>query len=152
MSDSVFMDILFAQQRERVIFMKSMSESIYHDAYAYAWANGVHPALHASDYSTADRIHEFFSEHFLISKEFVDEVLIYMDDLSLKGKPPTFYELEESFGGRCERTSLVKICRYIYLNNTFDKSTFDALLEEGKHPSEAANIASRFTIDELKMP
>ena len=70
----------------------------------------------------------------------------WLDELWLKRAPtPTFYELEDRFGGRYrdgewDRSGLIGACRYAFLSKRFDAALFDRLVAPGEHPVEAAGI------------
>ncbi|CAK2945262.1 Dnd system-associated protein 4 [Vibrio crassostreae] len=149
MSNEILMKALFAQQRAQIIFMKSMNADLMSNAYVYAWMHGVYPVFQDGDNSVPDRPHESFSEHFVVSAEFTMEVIKYLDDLWLEDNSPTFYELEDRFGGKSNRCELLNICRYAYLDGRFDERLWDALLTKMKHPSEARSLNADFNEDDL---
>lgn len=111
--------------------------------------HGIYPIFHDGDYSVPDRPHENFKEYFIVSADFVNQVLVYLDELWLANNSPTFYELESHFGGKDKRSALLGICRYLYLDGRFDDKLWDALLTQMKHPTEARFITS--DIDEADL-
>ncbi len=149
MSHETIMKALFAQQRAQIIFMKSMNPDLISNSYVYAWMHGVYPVFQDGDYSVPDRPHENFAEHFVVSAEFTMEVINYLDDLWTKDNSPTFYELEDQFGGKSNRCKLLSICRYAYLDGGFDERLWNALLTKMKHPSEAGSLTADFNDDDL---
>ncbi|HGS5690458.1 hypothetical protein QGM67_19705 [Vibrio cholerae] len=149
MSNETLMKALFAQQRAQIIFMKSMKPDLMPDSYVYAWIHGIYPVFHDGDRSVPDRPHENFAEHFVVSKNFTMEVIKHLDDLWLQGNSPTFYELEDRFGGKNNRCELLNICRYAYLDGRFDKQLWDTLLTKMKHPSEASFLTTEFNDSDL---
>ena len=149
MSDDIVMRALFSQQRAQIIFMRSVNKEVIPDAYAYAWVCGVYPVSHDGDDSVPQRPHQSYEKYFIVSKNFATEVLDYLDDCWMSGNSPTFYELEDKFGGRCVRSKLIHICRYAYLEGAFDDRLWNALLKPMQYPTEAGSIASEFKDSEL---
>ncbi|MUK39681.1 hypothetical protein GNP82_19290 [Aliivibrio fischeri] len=149
MANDTLIKALFAQQRAQIIYMKSMNADIMSDSYVYAWIHGLYPVFQDGDHSVPDRPHENFSEYFNISAQFTMEVIKYLDELWLEDKSPTFYELEDRFGGKSNRCELINICRYSYLDGRFDERLWNALLTKMKHPSEAFSITSDFNENDL---
>lgn len=149
MNNDKIMNALFAQQRTQIIHIKRLTPDLLPNSYVYAWMKGLYPFLHDGDYSVPDYPHENFSEHFKVSNEFATEVINYLDDRWLNNNSPTFYELEDQFGGKSSRAELLHICRYAYLDGAFDERLWDALLTKMKHPSEASLITSEFNENSL---
>ena len=145
----VLMKALFAQQRAQIIQMRASGTGVIDDAYAYAWVGGLYPVNHDSDYSVPDRPHENFRDYFLVTDDFANDVIKYLDDRWLDKKCPTFYELEDHYGGRDKRSDLVKVCRYCYLGGAFDKVLWDALRTPTEHPAEATGINREFSDSDL---
>lgn len=138
------LEALFTQQRLQVIhFGKHHGE--YSDAYVYAWENSVYPFFDDTDGSVSRKPHEHYAEFFLVSSEKVDELSKYLDDCYLSGNVPTFYELEDKYNTRSsasdwDRMDLIKICRYLVLSDSWDKSFWEKILTPTQYPSEASGI------------
>ena len=144
------MKALFAQQRAQIIHMKAVTPRLIPDSYAYAWINGVYPFFSDSENGIPDYPHENFSEHFRISAQFGLEVFKYIDGRILEEKKiPTFYELEERFGGIESRDELVHICRYTYLDGRFDSGEWLKMTLSMDSPCEAGQIAKKFDENDL---
>ncbi|EID4334154.1 TPA: hypothetical protein ACMDO2_004476 [Vibrio parahaemolyticus] len=140
---------LFVQQRLQLIQIKLDHPHLIPNSYIFAWIEGVYPIFHDGDYSVPDKPHENFTSHFITSKSFAWDVIKHLDELWLSDKCPTFYELEDSFGGREVRSELIAICRYAYLDGKFDNKLWSALLAKMSHPSEAGFITDSFQDNEL---
>ncbi|ODS04589.1 hypothetical protein [Vibrio scophthalmi] len=149
MSNDKIMKALFAQQRAQIIHIKQLTPDLLPNSYVYAWMKGLYPFFHDGDYSVPDYPHENFTEQFNVSAEFGMEVIRYLNELWLHDKSPTFYELEDRFGGKDSRSELLHICHYAYLDGRFDERLWDALLTKMEHPSEASLIISEFNGNDL---
>lgn len=71
-----------------------------------------------------------------------------LDDAWLKKEPLTFYaledELEVQYKPGWTRGDLLRICRYLYLDNRFDHQFWEKLVTNGECPIEAHGIMSIF--------
>jgi hypothetical protein len=111
------------------------------DAYAYAWDREIYPWFHEGA-----PWHTPFAHEFRVSEPMMRALMTWLDELWLKRAPtPTFYELEDRFGGRYrdgewDRSGLIGACRYAFLSKRFDAALFDRLVAPGEHPVEAAGI------------
>ena len=123
-----------------------MHHEEFDDGYLYAWEAGVYPWFSDTDGSVTPMPHEAYPEFFKAKLETVQNVINYLDEKWGTEESPTFYQLEDHFGGRwheeCGRSTLIKICRYAFLSRRFDKSLFDKLLPPMQHPSEASSLCS----------
>lgn len=109
-------------------------------AFLYAIANGVYPYFH----QTWSCENDPYVDCYRIKKEFISEVLEYVDNLWRKGQPvPTFYQLESKFG-KGFRVELIDIFRYCFLGEQFDDNFYEQLLRATDHPTEASNIIAEF--------
>lgn len=146
MSEQRVMQALFNQQRLQIMSL-GVHHHEYTDDYLYAWDRGVYPSINDTDGSVNPMPHECYPEFFKVKKETVDKVLKYLDDKWLEKDVPTFYELEEHFGGKWGkedgRLALTSICRYAYLSESFDDEFWKKLLTPMQHPSEASLICRR---------
>lgn len=121
-----------------------IDKSPFDAAYVYAWDNGVYPFFHPG----ADW-HEPFKECFKLSESDMDVLSKVLDDHWMQNKPITFYELEEHFGVQgahrssteWSRGKLIAGCRYMFLNEGFDRDFWATLTENMKCPAEAHSIA-----------
>ncbi|PCI58871.1 MAG: hypothetical protein COB35_12700 [Gammaproteobacteria bacterium] len=145
MSEQRIMQALFNQQRLQIMGL-GVHHNEYDDGYLYAWESGVYPWFSDTDGSVNQMPHECYAEFFKVKKETVQNVLNYLDEKWLAKDIPTFYELEERFGGKWDeengRIALLVICRYAFLSRRFDKTLWDKLLKPMQHPSEASSICS----------
>lgn len=151
MSSDIHMKVLFTQMRVQILHMKASTPNLIDNAYAYAWENSIYPTFHDYDESVPDMAHENFGEQFLVSKAFVDEVIRALDEDHGKGRSPTFYELETKFGGKGDRMSLIKICRYSYLFGAFSNDLWESLLKPTEHPAEAGNFRKEYKISDISL-
>ena len=120
-------------------------------SYVFAWDRGVYPLLNESA-----QFHRPFGQFFAITEEMVDELSKYLDARWLEGKAPSFYKLEDHYKVRYSRTpwdrsSLMAVCRYLYLQNAFDKAFWEALLKGSDHPIEARSITRKFDLSEISI-
>lgn len=109
-------------------------------SYVYAWVWRLYPVN-----NDIDGIAKSFESCFDICAEQVCELLQFLDDRWLEQSPITFYELERHFdargrGVRWDRSKLISVCRYFFLNQYFDNEFWMHLLARMEHPSEAASI------------
>lgn len=113
--------------------------------FLYAVANGVFPFFQQGWAGEEDPYLECYD----VKKEFIEDVLTYMDDLWLKKEPiPTFYELEKKYG-REHRHDLIAIFRYSYLHDGFDAAFYASLLKPTEHPTEASLLCRDFSESDL---
>lgn len=142
-------EALYQQMRYNVLSttLNGLNNSPFSDAYIYAWESEVYPFFHdGADW------HQAHKEQFKITEQMMDDLSKFLDDLWIAKKTITFYELEKHFGIRgsatssseWERWSLIRACRYLYLNNGFDSQFWGALLENMKCPSEAFSVVKDF--------
>jgi len=112
------------------------------DAYVYAWSKGIYPVQHE-----AASAHKPFKELFQYSEMQVDQVADFLDDHSIKNMPLTFYQLEDSFGGKDSRIMLLLICRYLFLSKLFGDEFWSDLIKNGQCPAEAHGLTRPFNRD-----
>lgn len=122
--------------------MHATQPELVHPSYAHAWTVGMYPVLHDGDSSVPDMPHENFEEYFIISREFINKVSTYLDGLWMKKESPSFYDLEDEFGGRDNRLALIDICRYHYFFGNFNDELWDAL--RANSPAEAIGITQKY--------
>jgi len=143
MSEQRLMQAMFNQQRLQIMSL-GVHHDEYDDGYLYAWESGVYPWFNDTDGSVNQMPHECYPEFFKVSKEVVQNVLNYLDEKDLAGEVPTFYQLEDHFGGKWNeesgRMALLGICRYAFLSDRFGKEFYDKLLTPMQHPSEASSM------------
>jgi len=114
-------------------------------AFVYAVYKRTFPYFHHSD----DDV-DPFEGCYKVEREFMSEVIGALDALWLKGEPiPTFYKLEEEFGGKEVRGSLIRTLRYSRLNDGFDDAFYGAILAPMHHPIEASSIIEPFRVSDL---
>ncbi|WP_051252704.1 hypothetical protein [Ferrimonas kyonanensis] len=126
-----------------------MHHGEYTDAYLYAWDKCVYPVMQDGDDSVPRMQHEHYANQFLITKEKVNDVIQNLDQCWLDDAVPTFYKLENQYkvrvpGSGWNRWDLVHICRYLYLNGTFDDEFWSKLLTRGKHHTEVNSTRRKF--------
>ncbi len=107
-----------------------------HSAYYYAVSERMFPYFHEHWCSGDDP----FEDVYRIKKEFIEDVVTYVNKLWIDQEPiPTFYDLEKKYG-RENRSELINIFRYCYLNGGFDEAFYRSLLEPMQHPTEASGL------------
>lgn len=147
MSSQNIMQALFNQQRIQIMHIGKHHDE-FSDAYLYAWESGVYPALSDTDGSVPQKPHEPYAEFFTTPKEKTSFLMKRLDDAWLNEEPLTFYALEDELGVRYkpewERGDLLRICRYLYLDNCFDHQFWEKLVTNGECPTEAHGIMSVF--------
>ena len=116
------------------------------NGYAYAWLSGVYPLF--DDYADW---HKPYNECFEVSESMVDELGKFLDTLWSGKQTITFYKLEEKYrGSKWDRASLIKACRYMFLNGMFDGNNFwERVCENMECPVEAKSIVREFSLDEI---
>ena len=140
MYNDTMMRALFAQQRTQILYIKSTAPHMVSDAYAYAWKAGVYPLFQDKDYSIPHMPHASFKEQFLVSPQLCKEVTDYLDLLWGDLNSRTLYELENKFGGKDNRSQILAICRYAYLDGFGDEILWGSVLNQDKRPTEARDI------------
>lgn len=110
------------------------------DAYLYAWDRKVYPY-----FDEGAEWHVPFEDNFKISGDQISDVMNYLCDKRDEGKLPSFYEMEDHYkvrqgGSEWDRSTLIAICRYMFLGETLDAEFWTALLKPTDHPTEASNI------------
>lgn len=149
MTENDVMGALFAQQRIQILHIGKHHDE-FSDAYLHAWESGVYPLMSDTDGSVPRKPHEFYAQYFTASKEKVEFLLKRLDDAWRKNEGLTFYDLEDELGVRgysskgWNRGDLIDICRYLYLDGCYDNEFWSALVENGKCPSEALSLTSKF--------
>lgn len=101
-------------------------------SYIYAIANDIFPFFQNE---TDD---DPFINCYKISSQQISEVINYIDEEWLKDNLYDFYTLENKFGGKGNRSNLIRILRYTYLDDRFDDELWDKLVSEA--PMEANSL------------
>ncbi|WP_140919142.1 hypothetical protein [Limnobaculum xujianqingii] len=152
MSDSTILQALFNQQRIQILELGVIHNKFSND-YLFAWESGVYPFFADTDGTVLPYPHEVYKTNFIVSPERVKKVFDYLCECWDNKNIPTFYELEDYFGGKYDsvygRGVLVDCCRYFFLHTCFDKKFWQILLTPMKHPAEAAYLASTFDRDDI---
>ncbi|BCZ43662.1 TPA: hypothetical protein K8N54_004046 [Serratia marcescens] len=149
MTEKDIMGALFIQQRIQIMHIGKHHDE-FDDAYLYAWESGVYPLMSDTDGSVPRKPHEPYAEFFTSSKAKVEFLLKRLDDAWRKKEGLTFYGLEDELGVRSysskgwDRSDLIHICRYLYLDGCYDKEFWDTLVENGKCPAEALSLNSEY--------
>ena len=153
-------DSIFREERlyqlEQYILANNKEEFVYKnkysDSYLYAWQERVYPFLHDIDDATIEFHHQFYTPCFYVSKEQVDFLIQYFDEVDLNDQLiPSLHHLEHQFIKIDKlgwtKMKLVKACRYLYLNGMFDDHFWGQLLIDCP-PSEARSITKQFNRNE----
>jgi hypothetical protein len=119
-----------------------LENSRFSPSYIYAWESLVYPL-----FNDGASWHKPFGSQFKVSESEVDELSKILDESWNKKDKLTFYELENRLGVRgsissstWERSKLIRACRYMYLEDLFDKDFWTTLTRNGDCPSEALSI------------
>ena len=142
---------LYNLQRFQILQMKVNPQTTNYipNDYAYAWYAELFPLLNEGGF------HEDLEKHFSISKEQVDIITQYSDSEWLQKRYYNFYEYEDYFKVRngneheIDRSVLIRVFRYMYLREAFDKIFWDKLLEPMQHPVEAQSVTRKFDVDSI---
>lgn len=132
-----------------------MNSKKFPSAYLYAWESSIYPLLHPS----ADW-HRPFAEQFEVSEAKMGELQKYLFDAFENGASKSFYELEDDFdvkrlagshlsSNQWDRHELISACRYLFLSEGLELGIFQAMLENGRHPTEASLVMQSLLDDEL---
>lgn len=152
MSEHNLMAALFVQQRIQIMHIAKHHDE-FTDAYLYAWEAGVYPFLSDTDGSVPKMPHEPYEDFFIVSEEKGEYLLKRLDDAWLAKEKLTFYGLEDELNVRSgssdwNRSELLHLCRYFYLDRRFDAQFWDTLTTNGECPSEAHSIKNQFDRDQ----
>ena len=141
---------LYQLHRTQILLHAKTNDGQYQfpEAFLYAIAYHVYPMWHQSWHDDDD---DPFEPLYHTKKEFIEDLMKYVDGLWIQQKPiPSFYQLEEKYG-REHRASLIHGFRYSYLNRGFDKKFFSQLLDHPNYPSEASGICEPLKDHELSI-
>lgn len=114
-------------------------------SHAFAWEYGVYPFHRSEQEAWA----EPFANQFDVPPAKMEALALFLDNLWLKRKTITFYELENHYRVRernaeWSRGELVAACQYMYLEKMFDDNFWAALLKDAEHPIEASGITKSY--------
>ncbi|HIG8798078.1 TPA: hypothetical protein ACYEOW_003647 [Raoultella terrigena] len=147
MDEKNILAALYIQQRIQILHI-AKHHNQFTNSYIYAWYKGVCPFLSDTDNSVPAMPHEPYSEFFNVSREKGEVLLKRLDDADLSKEYLTFYQLEDEFNtrGRSEwdRTDLLHLCRYFYLDNRFSAELWKKLATPSECPTEAYSITREF--------
>lgn len=138
MEDNQLQKAMFHQQRLQILHLAVHYEEFNLD-YAYAWSEGIYPVTYDTDDSVLDRPHELYEDCFLLGKEMANKVFNYLCDKWHGAGFPSFDELDQEFP-TIETYTLIKFCRFLYMNSTFDDVAWSKLLNPAKSPGHANSI------------
>lgn len=130
------------------LFVSTNHEKNITPSYAFAWSAGIYPAL-----DEGAHWHEEFTGFFRVSGDQLLKLLEFLDDCWDNKKKMSFYDLEHHYdihgsgrdGPLWSRHSLIAACRYLFLNDHFDTTFWESLLENGQCPVEAKIICRDFS-------
>lgn len=137
-------DALFQIMRFNILssVKADFDNSLFSTSYIYAWESSVYPL-----FNNGASWHKPFGAQFAVSESEVDELSGILDQSWNKKDKLTFYGLEDRLGvrgsissSRWERSKLIRACRYMYLEELFDKEFWATLTRNGDCPSEALSI------------
>ncbi len=138
---------LFQQMRLTILLTAKdgVENSPFLPAYIQAWDDGVYPLL-----DEGASWHEPHKDSFPIGEEMVENLHSILCK-HWDGKTGlTFYKLEDELDihgqstslGEFTRSEVIRICRYFYLHDIFDKAFWSTLCTNMECPSEAHSIAA----------
>ncbi len=87
-----------------------------------------------------------FDEIYKVKRDFMLEVLKYVDELALAGNYDAlaFYKLEDKFGGyKANRIELIQTLEYARIDRRFDEKVWKAI--ESDAPAEANSLDAKFS-------
>ncbi|EPC4015863.1 hypothetical protein ACRZOS_000164 [Enterobacter kobei] len=152
MMDSEVKKLLFVQQRLQILHLgKHYNE--FSTAYIFAWDRGVYPYYDDTDGSVDRKPHEYYKNCFRIKESEVEFIIKRFNKAYDENKKLTFYGLEDELHVNSHTTSgwtrgkLLRICRYLFLEEAYDESFWDNLTENGSCPAEAHGIRRTFDRD-----
>lgn len=138
MKDNQLHKGMFHQQRLQILHLAAHFDEFNLD-YAYAWSEGIYPVTYDTDDSVLDRPHELYSNCFLLNKDDANRVFNYLCDKWDSKSSSVFDELARDFSQISEHT-LIKFCRFLYMNGTFDDDFWNDLIKPGFCPGIASSI------------
>lgn len=144
--------LLFVQQRLQILHLgKHYGE--FSDGYLYAWGRGVYPLFDDTDGSVDKKPHELYKESFRVSESEVEYIIKRFNKAYDDKEKLTFYGLEDELHVYSHTTSgwtrgkLLRISRYLFLEEVYDESFWNNLTENGSCPAEAHSICRIFDRD-----
>lgn len=147
--DTDIKKLLFVQQRLQILHLgKHYGE--FTDSYLYAWERGVYPFFNGTDGSVDKKPHELHQDLFRISEGEVEFIIKRFNKAYDDNEKLTFYGLEDELHVYSHSTSgwtrgkLLRISRYLFLEEEYDKSFWNKLTENGSCPAEAHSIRREF--------
>ncbi|EGQ9150454.1 MULTISPECIES: hypothetical protein [Vibrio] len=149
MTDNTAMEALFIQQRLQIMNL-GVHHNEFSDSYLHAWESGTYPLLQDTDGSVIRMPHEPYAEFFKTPKDKVQRLFDRLCTAWDAKEELTFYALEDElgvrggYGSEWDRVDLIKICRYLYLERSFDEEFWKTLITPMEHPSEASSILREF--------
>lgn len=136
---------LFQQMKLTILLTAKdgAEESPFHIAYLQAWDDGVYPL-----FDDGVSWHKPHADEFPISQEMVDTLHSILCHHWENKTGITFWALEDELDiqgdhvshGEFTRYEVIKICRYFFLHENFDKEFWATLCTNGECPGEAHSI------------
>lgn len=132
------------------------TKNLYPDSYVYAIGKSVHPIFQediSENFGDENENLAFspFSQIYSISYDQVNEVNLFLNDKQKDKKDIKFRDLEEHYKNNWNVTDiqdcLIKICRYLYLSEAFEKAFWNSLILN--HRVEILQINQDFKISEV---
>ncbi|MEH2294830.1 hypothetical protein [Nostoc sp.] len=134
----------------------NQTKNIYPDSYVYAIGKSVHPIFQEDILDNfCDNNEKLalypFTQIYSISYNQVTEVNLFLNEKRMDKKDIKFKDLEEHYKNIWNVTDiqdcLIKICRYLYLSEAFDKAFWNSLILN--HRVEILQINQDFKISEV---
>jgi hypothetical protein len=137
-TNNTILKALYETKRQQLIIAwNTPAVEKIENAYVYAYERRICPIFHI-DQDEDDP----FVDVYKIPRNFVEEVIEYADSLWIGVNKDlsqlTFYKMENKFKGKGNRSDLIAVFRYAFLNHNFDEEFFKALRSDC--PTEAHNI------------
>lgn len=133
MENAILKALFFIRKNQILQLYKTNSEGFHiSDSFAFAIAKDCYPYFQSDDET------ELYKDCFSIKRDFIENVITYIDEAWKNKKYYTFYELEDKFGHE-NRYNLLVIIRYCFLNGTFCEKEFQSKMEENC-PDEAHGL------------
>ncbi len=137
---------MFDLTKFQVLWSAITNPNLWPAAYVFAWDRGVYPSLHDET-----SLHSSYEHFFRVSEKMLSDLSRFLDDLWLERKTITFYGLEDHFRVRSsdtpwDRSKLLAACRYLVLDDRFDRDFWNGVIEQYEHPVEASYLLSEFDV------
>jgi len=140
---------IYELKRQAFLLGYIQNREHFSDALAFAYYHRVAPIFHEAIMKET-YAEDPFDDVYAVKKEFVSDVLKYVDEQSLAGNLQAieFYKLEDRFGGyKTNRIELIRALEYARIDRRFDEKVWAAI--ESNAPAEANSLEATFSPSEI---